>query len=68
MLPTYNNKQIFIVDRDVAAVEPLRHRLTELGFGVRTIADGSEALRAMNERPPHLVIFDLDVPGSQRSD
>jgi two-component system, OmpR family, phosphate regulon response regulator PhoB len=58
-----NNKQILIVDRDIAAVEPLRHRLTEVGFGVRAITDGTAALRALSERPPNLVIFDLDVPG-----
>jgi DNA-binding response OmpR family regulator len=56
-------KQILIVDRDVAAVEPLRHRLTEVGFAVRAIAEGSAAVQAVAERPPHLVIIDWNMPG-----
>jgi two-component system, OmpR family, phosphate regulon response regulator PhoB len=57
------DKQILIVDRDVAAVEPLRHRLGETGFMVRVIADGPAAAAAVAERPPHLVILDWNMPG-----
>jgi two-component system, OmpR family, phosphate regulon response regulator PhoB len=57
------NRQIVIVDRDISAVEPLRHRLTEVGFEVTVITDGAAALRVLSQRPPHLVIFDLDMPG-----
>ena len=57
------NKQILIVDRDVASVEPLRQRLSESGFGVRAITDGDAALLAISERPPHLVIIDWNMPG-----
>ncbi len=63
MLATETNKQILIVDRDVAAVEPLRLRLGEAGFVVRAIADGSAAIAAVEERPPHLVIIDWNMPG-----
>lgn len=63
MLATETNKQILIVDRDVAAVEPLRQRLGEVGFVVRAIADGSAAIAAVAERPPHLVIIDWNMPG-----
>src|SRR5450631_4307010 len=63
MLATEPNKQILIVDRDVAAVEPLRQKLTDAGFVVRAIADGSAALAAVAERPPHLVIVDWNMPG-----
>jgi two-component system, OmpR family, phosphate regulon response regulator PhoB len=63
MLATDTNKQILIVDRDVAAVEPLRQRLGEAGFVVRAIADGSAAIVAVAERPPHLVIIDWNMPG-----
>jgi two-component system phosphate regulon response regulator PhoB len=58
------SKQILIVDRDVAAVEPLRQRLGETGFAVRVIADATAAIAAVAERPPHLVIIDWDMPGS----
>ena len=63
MLATETNKQILIVDRDVAAVEPLRQRLGEAGFVVRAIADGTAVIAAVAERPPHLVIIDWNMPG-----
>ena len=62
MLATEPKKQILIVDRDVASVEPLRQRLTECGFKVRSITDGSAAVTALSERPPHLVIIDWNMP------
>ncbi len=63
MLATDAHKQILIVDRDVAAVEPLRQKLTDAGFTVRAITDGGAALAAVAERPPHLVIIDWNMPG-----
>jgi len=63
MLAIESNKQILIIDRDVAAVEPLRQRLGEVGFIVRAITDGNAAISAVAERPPHLVIIDWNMPG-----
>jgi two-component system phosphate regulon response regulator PhoB len=63
MLANDTTKQILIVDRDVAAVEPLRQRLSEVGFLVRAITDGAAAAASVAERPPHLVIMDWNTPG-----
>jgi len=63
MLANETNKQILIVDRDVAAVEPLRQKLSDAGFVVRAITDGAAAVTAVAERPPHLVIVDWNMPG-----
>lgn len=63
MLATEPNKQILIVDRDVAEVEPLRQKLSDAGFNVRAITDGAAAAMAVAERPPHLVIIDWNMPG-----
>jgi two-component system phosphate regulon response regulator PhoB len=63
MLATETTKQILIVDRDVATVEPLRQKLGEAGFMVRAITDGGAAVTAVAERPPHLLIIDWNVPG-----
>jgi two-component system phosphate regulon response regulator PhoB len=63
MLASDTNKQILIVDRDVASVEPLRQRLSDSGFVVRAITDGMAAVTAVAERPPHLVIVDWNMPG-----
>ena len=62
MLAAGLNRQILIVDRDVAAVEPLRLKLGEAGFIVRVIADASAAIAAVAERPPHLVVIDWNMP------
>jgi len=56
-------KQILIVDRDVVAAEVLRQALSDAGFAVSAIADGTAALKTMKERPPNLVIFDWNLPG-----
>src|ERR1700723_3850849 len=63
MLAIESNKQILIIDRDVAAVEPLRQRLGEVGFIVSATPDGPAAISAVAERPPHLVIIDWNMPG-----
>jgi two-component system phosphate regulon response regulator PhoB len=63
MLAIDTNRQILIVDRDVASVEPLRQKLSDSGFVVRAITDGNAALTAISERPPHLVIIDWNMPG-----
>ena len=47
MLATDTNKQILIVDQDVASIEPLRQKLGEAGFVVRAITDGSAAITAV---------------------
>src|ERR1700744_722166 len=63
MLAAGLQKQILIVDRDLATVEPLRQKLGESGFVVRAITDGAAALTAVRERPPHLVVIDWNIPG-----
>ncbi len=63
MLAHETNKQILIVDRDVASVELLRQKLSDAGFVVRAITDGAAAVTALAERPPHLVIIDWNMPG-----
>jgi two-component system phosphate regulon response regulator PhoB len=63
MPATETNKQILIVDRDAAAAEPLRHKLTDDGFFVRVIAEGTAAVKEVADRPPHLVIIDWNMRG-----
>jgi DNA-binding response OmpR family regulator len=63
MLAKHTNKRILIVDRDVAAIEPLRQKLGETGFVVRAITDGTAAIASVAERPPDLVIIDWNTQG-----
>jgi two-component system phosphate regulon response regulator PhoB len=64
MLAPVINKQILIVDRDVAAVEALRQTLSDAGFVVSAITDGTAAVNCVTERPPHLIIIDWNMPGA----
>jgi len=63
MLAAATQKHILLVDRDVAAVEPLRQKLEEAGFVVGAISDGYAALSALQERTPHLLVIDWNMPG-----
>ncbi len=63
MPASVEKKQILIIDRDAALVEPLRLKLSQAGFVVRTIANGSVALMTVAERPPDLLILDWNMPG-----
>ena len=58
-----SQRQVLIVDTDLATVESLQQELSGAGFAVRAITDCSAAAVAILERPPHLVIVDWDMPG-----
>jgi two-component system phosphate regulon response regulator PhoB len=58
-----SQKQILIVDRDVAGAEPLRELLELAGFAVQLMSDGAGAVAALGERPPQLIIVDWNVAG-----
>jgi two-component system phosphate regulon response regulator PhoB len=63
MLAAENQKQILIVDRDIATVEPLRQQLKHAGFVVLAISDGAAAVVTVELRPPQLLIVDWNMPG-----
>lgn len=56
-------RPILIVDddRDVLAAE--RQVLAEQGFAVREAHDGAEALIALEEDPPAMILLDVQMPG-----
>ena len=56
-------RPILIVDddRDILAAE--RQVLAEHGFTVREAHDGAEALIAIDEDPPAMIILDVQMPG-----
>ena len=63
VLSERRSRPILIVDddRDILAVE--REVLSEHGFTVREAHDGAEALRAMDEEPPAMIVLDVQMPG-----
>ncbi|HSE77406.1 MAG TPA: phosphate regulon transcriptional regulator PhoB [Alphaproteobacteria bacterium] len=54
--------QVLIVEDETALVELLRYNLEKEGFRVTSATDGEEALSAIAENPPDLVILDWMLP------
>jgi CheY-like chemotaxis protein len=55
-------RTIFIVDDEYSIVEALTDLLVDEGYLVASAGNGREALTAMSERPPDLVLTDLMMP------
>jgi CheY-like chemotaxis protein len=53
---------ILIVDDDVAFAQSLQEELQQLGYVAVTAANGRDALRMAGDRPPRLILLDLDMP------
>ena len=54
---------ILVVDDHAATREPLAKLLRFQGYETAVAADGAEALEAVRERRPDLVLLDLLMPG-----
>ncbi|MCC6174281.1 MAG: response regulator transcription factor [Chloroflexi bacterium] len=55
--------QILVVDDDAEIRASLQRNLSREGFGVLAAADGEQALHALRDRQPDLVVLDLTLPG-----
>jgi DNA-binding response OmpR family regulator len=57
-------KRILIIEDDEDIVLSLKYNLEkEGGYVVATAGDGETGLKMISQRPPHLVILDLNLPG-----
>ena len=54
--------EILVVDDEASVVEVVSLYLKREGFSVRTARDGREALNAIQDNPPALVVLDLMLP------
>jgi two-component system phosphate regulon response regulator PhoB len=54
--------KVLIVEDETAVVTLLRYNLEHQGFEVDAVADGEEALVAVDENPPDLVLLDWMLP------
>jgi len=54
---------ILVVDDEAPVRATIARALVELGYAVREAADGGEALAAVREESPSLVILDYVMPG-----
>ena len=65
-LVTMNNSSditILVVDDEDTIREVVRNYLEREGYTVREAADGHEALDALSDDPPDLIVLDLMLPG-----
>jgi two-component system phosphate regulon response regulator PhoB len=54
--------RILVVEDETALVEILRYNLEKEGFDVAVAVDGEEAMAAINDHPPDLVVLDWMLP------
>ncbi|WP_225099526.1 response regulator transcription factor [Streptomyces sp. CoH27] len=54
---------VLVVDDDAAIRRSLERGLRLSGFGVRTAAGGAEALAAIEDSPPDVLVLDVSMPG-----
>jgi two-component system response regulator HydG len=59
---TAKKARILVVDDDSSAVSALRQLLQSEGYTVDSAEDGIAALKVAEERPPDVVVTDLDMP------
>ncbi len=57
------SQEILIVDDEANIVLSLEFLMKQAGFAVRTVEDGEQALRALEERVPDLILLDVMMPG-----
>jgi DNA-binding response OmpR family regulator len=62
-MPVGPTKSILVVDDEDTIREVVRRYLEREGFTVREAEDGYEALDAIEESPPDLIVLDLMLPG-----
>jgi PAS domain S-box-containing protein len=60
--PSYEQKNILVVDDEPHIRELLRQELESEGYLVRAAQDGIEALQLVKECPPDLIILDVMMP------
>jgi two-component system NtrC family response regulator len=58
-----NRKKVLIIDDDVSLLRVMEMQLEEIGCDVIAVASGNEAMTALEELTPELVITDLKLPG-----
>ncbi|HSO73723.1 MAG TPA: response regulator transcription factor, partial [Blastocatellia bacterium] len=55
-------RSIVIVEDDEDIAESIRYNLEREGFRVRVAATGEDALNLILDRPPNLILLDLNLP------
>jgi DNA-binding NtrC family response regulator len=56
-------KTLLIVDDDISILTFLSQHLSDLGYGVRSVKDGTSALSEIENELPDILLSDIDLPG-----
>lgn len=56
-------KTVLLVEDEDNIAMALGYLIRKLGFGLRRVADGNDALAAIEEETPDLVVLDVMLPG-----
>jgi len=56
-------ERILVVDDEVEILESLREFLTSIDYEVHTAANGSDAIRKVEDVKPDVVLLDIIMPG-----
>lgn len=56
-------KNLLIVDDNISSLTFLSQHLSDLGYRVRSVRDGSSALSEMEDELPDILLSDIDLPG-----
>lgn len=56
------SKSILVVDDEPNIVLSLEFLMEKQGFAVRSAYDGEQALEAISESPPDLILLDINMP------
>lgn len=54
---------VLIVDDNTANLKLMRILLGDAGYDVRTAASAEDALRLLADRPPQVILMDVQLPG-----
>ena len=57
-----NLVDVLVVDDDVCFAASLVEELEQLGYVAVAVANGADALRLVKDRPPRLILLDLEMP------
>ena len=62
IMTTFHDYDILVVDDEPDNVELLIILLEELGYRTRSAFDGADALNAVKEKRPNLIMLDIQMP------
>ena len=63
-----NRAKILVVDDEPTICSMMNVFLTQIGYQVRTVNSGEDALAQFSEEPPDMVLLDISMPGMRGID